>query len=241
MNEILFTDLDHSLFQSAKYFDEEPSVANVASWRDEKRKIPYSYYNYEQVDLISYFSGNDRSIVPVTARSIEAYFRTAISDHSKYAIVAMGGKILIDGKIDKDWIQHVKDLEKKHNHPIQKIFERIKGFSFSALSFNLIEDFYIEINFNKEDDKFNSELSDCEQKISQFMTSLESVSYWRDENSACIYPLFIQKDSAVEYLIKKLNPTITHGRGDHPVFDKKFISLTDHATFVKKPKIKKGI
>ena len=96
---LVLVDLDDTLFQTARKMDED-SPRFVAA--EDARGVPNSYMTPVQRDFARWlFSSSD--VVPVTARSVEAYGRVRLP-FTCGAVCSHGGVILgADGGLDREW------------------------------------------------------------------------------------------------------------------------------------------
>lgn len=104
---IFASDLDRTLIYSEKFLNDD-KAAYVLADRHKGRDI--SFMTRESVELLN--EVNERLIfVPITTRTEEEYKRVMpISAlKPKYAIVANGGKILVDGQEDLEWKNYVAE------------------------------------------------------------------------------------------------------------------------------------
>ena len=106
---LVFVDLDDTLFQSArKMGDENRYVATLDIHRN-----PNGYMRNTQKIFVEWLLAN-ADVVPVTARSIEAYSRVTLP-FTCGAICSHGGVILLPNRyLDSDW--HAQMCEKLDNH-----------------------------------------------------------------------------------------------------------------------------
>lgn len=102
---VFHCDLDNTLIYSHK---REIGTEKVLVERYEGREVSYmtpeSYINLKKVvDILTF--------VPTTTRSLSQYERIDLGiSVPKYALVANGGMLLVDGEIDEDWYQESLSL-----------------------------------------------------------------------------------------------------------------------------------
>lgn len=217
-SKILFTDLDHTMFQASKYFDNYQDTINckVASWSDNNRQTPHSFYDNNQLEIFNKFNTSNNTIIPVTNRSIEKYKRTHISDNAKYAIVSMGSILLINNKIDKNWNNIIQSLHLQNSNPIDDLL--------LFLNDNNIE--YVNIDNNYIE--FKSISQENINLLQEYVLNNNILIMYSTKKYTSIYPKYINKENTVKYLLDLLIYDKTYGRGDHKIFDYPFVELMDY-------------
>lgn len=96
---LIFIDLDDTLFQTARKMPKQQDK-QVAAF--DKEGQPNSFMNSVQQSLFSWLSSS-ADVIPVTARSIEAYSRVKLP-FTHGAICSFGGSILLaNGTLDNTW------------------------------------------------------------------------------------------------------------------------------------------
>lgn len=96
---LIFIDLDDTLFQTARKMPDQ-QAKQVAAF--DKEGQPNSFMNSVQQSLFSWLSSS-ADVIPVTARSIEAYSRVKLP-FTHGAICSFGGSILLaNGTLDNTW------------------------------------------------------------------------------------------------------------------------------------------
>ena len=99
---IFASDLDRTLIYSKSFIKDEMKDVFPVERKDE---IDLSYMSEKSIALLSLLS-NKTTFVPVTSRSLEQFRRVFFIKENltyKYAIVANGGILLKDDKIDLTW------------------------------------------------------------------------------------------------------------------------------------------
>jgi len=107
---VLFaSDLDQTLIYGSRHtVDIDPTILRVVEVLDGK------VISYMTEDAISSLQDlmNRIMFIPVTTRTINQYNRVTIFSEvlrPTYAVTSNGGNILIDGKVDEEWAQHIRD------------------------------------------------------------------------------------------------------------------------------------
>ena len=103
---VLFTDLDDTLFQTARKMVEPVCESRLAA---EATNGHHSYMTVSQAAMTAWLV-KATCMVPVTARSTEALSRCRIAFNS-WKIASNGAVILTpDDKVERDWSQHINCL-----------------------------------------------------------------------------------------------------------------------------------
>ncbi|MHA6193511.1 HAD family hydrolase [Pseudomonas wadenswilerensis] len=120
---LVFVDLDDTLFQTArKMFGKGPRIAVTLDAQGE----PNGFMSLTQKVLVDWLLAS-ADVVPVTARSIEAYRRVRLP-FSHGAICAHGGVMLAaDGSLDQDWHGQMRQT-------LEDFQERLPALSEATLS-----------------------------------------------------------------------------------------------------------
>jgi len=212
---ILFSDLDDTLIQTKRKTDFTRNTIVAATNRQGENS---SYIYKETKDFLDGMIKQGIELIPVTARNLSAYKRTFMENtySPKYAVLNFGGTILVNGEVDMDWDEKIK---KEYAHIPS--FSMIKSQVVSRTSdldvdinVSIVDDFYISVNSPtlKNDKKVLSFLKKTIKDIIEFYPSLH---IYESDNSFAILPNCISKRRGVEYLISKLEPTMTIGAGDN--------------------------
>ena len=97
---LLFTDLDDTLFTSARKAAPTPAHVPLAYLKD---GAPISYASPCQQALLAHWQAH-ATMIPVTARNFDAYRRVRIP-FTAHAVINHGGVILLpDGSADPAWL-----------------------------------------------------------------------------------------------------------------------------------------
>ena len=102
---LVFVDLDDTLFQTARKMGDEPRFTATLDVDGQ----PNGFMNATQKSFVEWLLATS-DVVPVTARSIEAYQRVQLP-FAHGAVCAHGGVILAaDGSLDAAWHARMGDL-----------------------------------------------------------------------------------------------------------------------------------
>ena len=96
MKECRFCDLDSTLIFSHKHEIGEKKVVEYLNGKEQ---------SYMQVHIYEIFRSIGKNIIPLTSRTIAQYERIIFPTVPKYALIDNGGLLLIDGKIDEEWMK----------------------------------------------------------------------------------------------------------------------------------------
>lgn len=205
---ILACDLDRTLIYSSKFIENEDNYELVEVY--EGREI--SFISKAAKETLRQIADED-IFVPVTTRT-EAQFRRifGLDDiNIRYAIVANGGKILIDGIIDEEWDERVRAKVSK----LELSFEDIKKILEADLD---LENWLIEEK--KAEDFFHYLIVDGESVPKEGLSMLAgrlSAKGWQlslQGRKLYFIPKPISKEDALEYLMNKLGKDHYYAAGD---------------------------
>lgn len=146
--------------------------------------------------------------------------------------------ILIDGKIDKYWQKKMKKAYRKFN--LEKIYDDlVKKMEKNGLKLDIkiIDNFYVRL-YNKTYLDNKKILKKIGFLMKKFIKKREGFYLHQNDNSFGILPHCLNKEFAVNYLIKKNKPILTIGAGDN-FSDLNFMNLTDFQFIPKNSSIHK--
>lgn len=112
MKKIFASDLDQTLIYSPKFIaeftEEQKSEIKLI---ETKENEPISYISKKTIEKISKFMKSGL-FIPTTTRTIEQYRRIEVFQNElkpKYAVTSNGGNILIDGEVNAEWNNKIKE------------------------------------------------------------------------------------------------------------------------------------
>lgn len=223
-NILLFLDLDDTIFQTKR-----KNSRGVIPATNPENPINTSFMTKGQELFLDIFFNTDRlKIIPVTARDLEQYKRTVISNHPEVttAVMYFSAVIIDNGEIDVVWQEHIKNSYSKLKYSLGEVFEKVSN-NIDQTNFKIhsVEDFYLVIknrSVNKE--QYIIQNDELKNKLSALLNDEYYVHY--NSNNISVLPKFLDKKNAVEYLIKKYRPQLTIGAGDS-ITDLNFMQLCD--------------
>lgn len=219
--KVLFTsDLDRTLIFSKR--TKLPDIHYKCIEKLDDRNISYistaTYARLTQLHTILDF-------VPVTTRSLKQYTRLTIFHHNvkpKIEIVANGGVILQNGKVDEVWQQHI--TQKMATLPL--LFEQLQdqySAIFKAPFVSHIQEvdsifFNLTINANQLSSK----------ELRQFQLELERYKWtcYLQGRKLYVIPRFLTKGAAVQY-IKSQHAYDRHIAAGDSLMDLSMLELAD--------------
>jgi len=244
LKKFLFADLDDTLFQTL----EKCAVREHLE--------PAAYYANGSVCSLTTpaqraffaFASEGMTVIPTTARSIDAFRRVHLG-FSSYAILDFGGVILLpDGSIDAVWQAHVHAQMTAALPGLQQIGARINahavrsGFKGRA---RLVEDagtpFFIVV---KDPDKIAANLVPIEDEVVRPWIEDGHGDYCvhRNGNNLAILPTTLDKAHAVAYVRERLarehGEIISVGMGDSRS-DARFMADCDYAIIPRRTQLSK--
>lgn len=222
---ILFIDLDDTIFQTKR---KNQNGINPVTQHEDPKNISYMTHAQDIFTDI-FFSYPDIEIIPVTARNIEQYSRTYLSNNPKINIfvTCFGANITINNTVDPFWENFIKEqymnLKPELNFVMEKIIKIANKENFNI---HLSEDKYIVIkNKSKDVNVYTLQNQILKNDIIEFLDDKYFLHF--NSNHLSVMPRFIDKKCAVEYLINKYQPQLTIGAGDS-LSDYNFMSLCNY-------------
>ena len=230
-NIIFFSDIDDTLIYSKRKIDFTKDIVIGAY---DKNNQPYSYFYKETKLLIDLLINAGIIFIPNTARNLESYKRTVFYKDNKirYAILNFGATILVDNKIDKEWNNHIINLYKDID--LNHILDDIQQYFSFNIDIKIVDNYYISIHNRYFKGEKNIYLQ-IHAIVKKFIKH-KPFDIYINTDSVAIFPNFIGKEKATQFLISKLNPNLIIGAGDSKS-DINFINLSDLAIFPTKSNI----
>lgn len=235
---IIFSDLDDTIFQTARKMDSLPDPKRLASVA---LNGSHSYMTESQAVMMDWLLGSTQ-FVPVTARSTEALSRCAIP-FADYRICSNGAVILMpDGTADRDWLEK----STRQANDAQEIFDAMIGFVATqkpAERFRCwtVEEFGTGFYFCVKSNEGAQALDYVEEGLCA-LAGARLVRH-RNDNNLSFTPAGISKRLAVEYLsaqFLKNGPLPVFGMGDS-ITDLPFMATCDMLMIPRKSQISRDI
>jgi len=233
LKNILFIDLDDTLFNSREKCAPDVQLEPVAYLRDGS---PISFTSPRQRAFLSYVQAG-MLLVPTTARNLDALRRVDIQWNS-YAIINYGGVVLApDGTADQAWLARTQRESQAALPGLQQAAALLDAYAArnQGGQARIVEDFgipfYIVI---KDPEKDASRLAQMEQDVLQPWVAGEGRDYYihRNGNNLAVLPRTLNKAHAVTYvrerLQEELGPIVSFGMGDSKS-DARFMADCDYA------------
>ncbi|WEG14623.1 HAD hydrolase family protein [Pullulanibacillus sp. KACC 23026] len=191
---ILFTsDLDRTLIYSNTMMERHP-IGNGSVPVEYKEDQIISYMSRDSINLLQKIN-RKHLFVPVTTRAFYQYKRIhAFQDEMKprFAIVANGGTILIDGKQDLEWAWLIKQRLQDTSSPKEdmlKSFAKIRHDQWVEREFN-VDDFFYMFHINRQH------------------LPLDEIQAFQSELEACGWTMFVHGNRKLYLLPKQLNKAL---------------------------------
>lgn len=235
-HKFLFADLDDTLFQSLEKCGAAEALVPTAFLKDGS---PISYSTAAQRDFLA-FAEQGMTVIPATARNIDAYRRVKLVFNS-YAVLDYGGIVLEPGgAVDAGWLAHMQQAMQAALPGLLELAALIDawaartGFGGRA---RLIEDcatpFYLVV---KDPAKVAARLAPIEHEVIQpWLDSIaggRDYSIHRNGNNLAILPRALNKAHAVAHVCERLRAAhgdiLTFGMGDSRS-DARFMAACDYA------------
>jgi hydroxymethylpyrimidine pyrophosphatase-like HAD family hydrolase len=192
---IIFSDLDDTIFQTARKMKNLPSPERLAS---AALNGSHSYMSEAQSVMMDWLLGTTR-FIPVTARSTEALSRCTLP-FDDYRVCSNGAVILLpDGTADLDWLEK----STQQANAAQEIFEAMINFVAAQKPAEryrcwTVEEFGTGYYFCVKSNDGEQALDDIEDGLSALAGT--GLVRHRNDNNLSFTPAGISKRLAVEYL-----------------------------------------
>lgn len=199
--ELFCSDLDNTLIYSYKRHIGNHKVLVEAI---EGKELSFmSQKSHELLEKVK----KKIEFIPVTTRSLEQYCRIQFDSKQKpkYALVANGGILLVDDKINKEWLQNSKRMIE----PCEKTLK--KGISL------LEKDQYVNFQIRKVDELFVFTKSSEPEKTIEYLKqklNLDLVSLHRNGAKVYIFPKVLNKGLALARIKAFLGSNFVVAAGD---------------------------
>jgi hydroxymethylpyrimidine pyrophosphatase-like HAD family hydrolase len=235
---IVFSDLDDTIFQTARKMDSAADPERLAS---EALNGSHSYMSETQSVMMDWLLGSTR-FIPVTARSTEALARCTLR-FEDYRVCSNGAVILLpDGTEDHGWLRRSTEQA----NAAQEIFEAMIGFVAAQRPAGryrcwTVEEFGTGFYFCVKSNEGAQALDDVEEGLCG-LAGTRLVRH-RNDNNLSFTPAGISKRLAVEYLSDKLlrdNAVPVFGMGDS-LTDLPFMATCDMLVIPKRSQISREI
>lgn len=184
------SDLDNTLIHSYKRAQKDDICVEV---KDGKELSFMSKENYQLLKEVV----KKCEFVPVTTRSLEQYQRINLGIIPKYAIVAHGAILLIDGKVDEGWTVETRKLMDAKLPEIQK------------------NDIIFDVRY--VDDFFVFAKSESPKKAVEYLESIidqNKLISCAVHNKVYVFPNGLEKSFALKRLKERINEEFVICSGD---------------------------
>lgn len=233
-HNVLFTDLDDSLFSSGRKCRETTGLEPAAFLGDGS---PCSYTTPAQRAFFE-AARRDMIVVPTTARDADAYARVALP-FSSYAILDHGGVVLHPGgTLDRHWLERTRDAANTARPHLDDLRRRVDTYlAHTALRawVRIVEDFGVAFYvLVKDKSRDAATLAAIEGDVIRPWVADGRETYFvhHNDDNLAIMPATLDKEHAVRYVAGLLRAEhgdiITFGLGDSRS-DARFVRACDYA------------
>ncbi|ASJ70723.1 hypothetical protein IMCC3135_03050 [Granulosicoccus antarcticus IMCC3135] len=200
MRPIIFSDLDDTIFQTARKMpDGELEHATLAS---EALNGSHSYMSPPQSLMMDWLLGSTR-FIPVTARSTEALERCKLP-FDDYQVCSNGAVILMpDGTRDLEWFETTKGHADAAAESLNALLSFVQNQTVpDRFRCWIVEEFGTGFYFCVKSNEGADRLDEVEEGLGD-IAGIQFVRH-RNDNNLSFTPAAISKRHAVEYLAAKL-------------------------------------
>ncbi|MDD3570195.1 MAG: HAD hydrolase family protein [Lachnospiraceae bacterium] len=195
------SDLDNTLIYSYKH-----NIGKDVVLVETKEGKELSFMTSKAHKLLEKIK-DEMEFIPLTTRSLEQYRRIFFSDKWKvdFALVANGGILLNNNKIDENWYNESLGLIENAKQQLELGMEILKNDRNVFFEVRMVDGLFI---FTKSND-VTSTRDNLERQL-----DLSVVSVFNNGNKVYIFPEKLNKGTAVERIRKLKNPEIIFAAGD---------------------------
>lgn len=192
MNILLFTDLDDTLFTSARKAPPQAGYQSAALLKDGRT---VSYASPVQQRWFAHWQRH-ATIIPVTARNLDAYRRVQLP-FCAHAVLDYGGIILNpDGQPDPDWRERSAACARESRPALQHYAQSLAGLR-PDLNIRIIEDFDIPFYLLVKSTA-DIPLDDIAAHLAALREQHETLHH--NGNNLALLPTWLDKAHAVAHL-----------------------------------------
>lgn len=232
--KFLFADLDDTLFQSLEKCRSPEDLQATAFLKDGS---PISYTTPAQRAFFA-FAHDGMTIIPTTARNLDALQRVDLP-FTSWSVIDYGGIVLHpDRSVDQYWLAHMQEAMAAALPGMQELTRVIDAWAErtgyrgrTRLVTDFDTPFYLVV---KDPDKVAANLETIEREVVAPWLAEGQREYFihRNGNNLAILPNALNKANAVAYVTEKLRAQhtdiITFGMGDSKS-DARFMAACDYA------------
>lgn len=230
MNPIwIFTDLDDTLFQTKRKRADGVIQATQGTTLSYMTRAQQHYLQWLQ-------QAAEVKIVPTTARDWRQYHNTQLSQDPNIGLAVLyhSGMILEQGQPDPEWHSQQQAQYKNLSQSVHSLWHLLQvGLDTTQFTLFNVDSYYLSIKA-----RHDTPLSQRSLVFEQMKSLVVTTEYiWQQTDRALhIFPHFLNKRWAVEYLIAKHQPTLTIGMGDSQT-DLGFMGCCDFQMFPQQSEI----
>ena len=190
---VFATDLDNTLIYSQKKAAEKSCCVE---WKEGRELSYMTEESYEKLQKIN--ENKEIFVIPVTTRSLEQYQRIKLLEKGpKLALVANGGILLVDNKIDEKWRQETLEIISESREDLEKAWLYLEKDENRNFELRNIDDMFLFTKSEKPTDTIEG--------LEKILNPLQ-VSVIENYNKIYVMPRVLNKGLAIKrlknYLIK---------------------------------------
>lgn len=199
--KIFLSDLDNTLIYSYKR-----NIGKDVVLVETKEGKELSFMTSKANNLLEKIK-DEMEFIPLTTRSLEQYRRIFFSDKWKveFALVANGGILLRNNKIDEQWYDESLKLIENAKKQLELGIEILKTDKNMFFEVRMVDALFI---FTKSND-----VASTRDKL-ESQLDLSVVSVFNNGNKVYIFPKKLNKGTAVQRIRELKNPEVIFAAGD---------------------------
>lgn len=199
MTPLVFTDLDDTLFQTARKMDKAPQEKHLASVATNGS---HSYMTDAQSVMVDWLINTTR-LIPVTARSTEVFSRCKLP-FKDYKVCSNGAAIITgDNRLDRVWHERTEAIAKANADLLDELMGAVIRFDKQKRArFRIVEEQGLPVYFLAKANSDEAWLDEIDHILID--AGANALFRHRNGNNLMYMPHDISKKSAVEYLISEI-------------------------------------
>lgn len=186
---VFFTDIDNTLIFSEKL---APKNSVCVEYKDNK---PLTFMSKKSIELYKELCSKIL-VVPITTRSTEQFMRIKNINNTRYAIVANGAKLLVNGNENRSWSKNFIPYVNSFKDTFDKC-RNILTNNFPDCCIRMADDAFM---YSKLDDNTHKAF-----KILSKSCTEDHVNIIESHGKIYVIPKKVCKENAITYFYKKYN------------------------------------
>ncbi|HCT64714.1 MAG TPA: HAD family hydrolase [Lachnospiraceae bacterium] len=215
--KLFLSDLDNTLIYSYKHnIGQDRVLVETKDGKEVSFMTPKTHMLLEKII-------DEMEFIPLTTRSLEQYRRICFSEKSivEYALVANGGILLHNNKIDHIWYDESLKLIENAKNQLELGMELLKNDINISFEVRMVDGLFV---FTKSNDVLAT------KNMLENILDLSVVKVFNNGSKVYIFPEILNKGTAVQRIRKLKKPQVIFAAGDSD-FDVPMLKEADFAIY----------